>query len=156
MNFVVGFGLKHMKMRPPVIAAIYFLISFALNYALEIKIIASPYNILGIIPVLFGVFIAAFSFWLFKKKGTTYKLYGKTTVLVNEGPFRFSRNPIYLGFTLILFGIAVIMGVLLVFLAPLAFFLTINFYFIPMEEKKLEAIFGNAYLEYKKHVRRWV
>ncbi len=55
-----------------------------------------------------------------------------------------------------LLEVAILVGAIPVFLAPLAFFLTINAVFIPREEERLECIFGQEYLKYKNRVRRWL
>ncbi len=93
---------------------------------------------------------------LFKKKETSHDPAETPTTLVTSGPYRFTRNPMYLGMTSILLGIAIFIGTISLFLAPLAFCITINATFIPKEEKILENIFGSEYLDYKNKVRRWV
>jgi len=62
----------------------------------------------------------------------------------------------YLGFVLILFGIAVLKGSLMPYVVLLVFAIFIDMIFIRFEEKKLGQTFGEAWLEYKKNVRRWV
>lgn len=76
--------------------------------------------------------------------------------LVTAGLFRYSRNPIYLGFTFALLGAATILGNGMAYLGVCLFFLTAHFWYIPFEEKNMTAVFGTAYLDYKKKVRRWV
>lgn len=77
-------------------------------------------------------------------------------VLVTRGPYRISRNPMYLGMVLILLGTAVYFGTLPVFLAAIAQFLVLNFVFIPFEEEKMARQFGEQYAAYKRAVRRWL
>jgi len=76
--------------------------------------------------------------------------------MVAEGTYKFTRNPMYLGVTIALLGAAIFFGNALSFLSPLIFFLIMNYYFVPREEKLMENIFGKKYLEYKKQVRRWL
>ncbi len=78
------------------------------------------------------------------------------TALVTTGPFRFSRSPMYLGVTCLLLGIALLVGTLPLFLAPVAFALTMNASYIPREERNLERQFGQEYMDYKNRVRRWL
>jgi len=73
-----------------------------------------------------------------------------------EGPFKFSRNPMYIGLVNVSLGVSLLFGTVIFLLAPILLFLTLNFYNIPYEEKKMEKIFGKEYLEYKKKVRRWL
>ena len=75
---------------------------------------------------------------------------------LTSGPFEWSRNPGYLGVTLILAGVAFYFGSLVMFFAPFAFFMTANRVFIPLEEAVLEKIHGEHYLEYKNRVSRWI
>lgn len=79
-----------------------------------------------------------------------------TTAIVKVGPYRFSRNPMYLAFSLFQTGIA--LGVndawILVTLLPAAF--VMSFVVIPREERYLEARFGEEYASYKASVRRWL
>lgn len=93
---------------------------------------------------------------LFKKKETTHDPTETPTALVTTGPYLFTRNPMYLGMTSILLGIALFIGTIPLFLAPIAFVITINATFIPREEKILENFFGREYLEFKNKVRRWL
>ena len=73
-----------------------------------------------------------------------------------EGPYKFTRNPMYLGMAGILLGAAVYMGSITPFVVIPAFMALITERFIVPEEAKLEAAFGGQYLEYKKRVRRWL
>jgi protein-S-isoprenylcysteine O-methyltransferase Ste14 len=77
-------------------------------------------------------------------------------VLVTSGPFRFTRNPMYLGLLLLALGIALYFGTLpFLVVVPLAFLL-INFVFIPFEEAKMQRQFGAQYTDYRASVRRWL
>lgn len=76
--------------------------------------------------------------------------------LVTQGPFSFTRNPIYLGNTMLMIGIGLIAGILwFVLLAPVAAFVTQKLA-IEREERHLEARFGRKYRDYAKKVRRWI
>jgi len=76
--------------------------------------------------------------------------------IVETGPFRYSRNPIYLGGLILLIGVAISLGSLVSFVFPVLLFLILQFLYIPVEEKEMEQIFGNHYIEYKRKVRRWI
>ena len=146
-----------MKIKPPVLVGVFLLMAILLHYFLPVaRIIYAPYNLTGFVFIFAGIFLMSWTIKLFRKNGTTYRVHEKPRVLVTEGPLRFSRNPIYLGFTLILLGAAVYLGTITSFAAPILFILTINATVIQLEEKKLEAIFGKQYLDYKKRVRRWM
>ena len=112
---------------------------------------------IGIIFCALGVGSVFSSIRIFRRRGTELEPTSKkNTLLITDGPFSFSRNPIYLGMTLVLFGVAFLVGTLPMFLVPIVFFCIINFVFIPFEEEKMERQFGEQFLAYKKRVRRWI
>jgi protein-S-isoprenylcysteine O-methyltransferase Ste14 len=93
---------------------------------------------------------------LFKRAGTSVKPFEPTTALIVEGPFAFSRHPMYLGMVLILIGSGFALGSRSPWLVVPVFVCQINRRFIAAEEAKLEATFGSRYLGYKRKVRRWL
>ncbi len=80
----------------------------------------------------------------------------KTTHLVTRGVYRYSRNPMYLGFTLCLVAWAFFMGSYVSFIGIPIFIWSITTYQIIPEELALERLFGESFIEYKKQVRRWM
>ena len=76
--------------------------------------------------------------------------------LVTSGPYRFTRNPMYLGLVIVTLGIAVWVGAWPMFIAPVAVFATLNWVHIPFEEEKMRRQFGATYDGYVRRVRRWV
>ena len=91
-----------------------------------------------------------------RKAGTPVPGNRPTTVIVVRGPYRFSRNPIYLAFTLFQAGLAAwinSLGLLLALLPALAIMMRVV---IPREERYLEAKFPSQYPPYKRQVRRWL
>jgi len=62
----------------------------------------------------------------------------------------------YLGFILILIGVATLLGSLSAFVTPILMFIILEIKFIPMEEKNLEKAFGKEYFKYKHKVRKWI
>lgn len=79
-----------------------------------------------------------------------------TTTIVRSGPFRFSRNPIYLAFTLLQAGIAAWMNSLAALLTLVPALTLMMFVVVPREERYLETHFPGEYLPYKRAVRRWL
>ncbi|MEN6442393.1 MAG: isoprenylcysteine carboxylmethyltransferase family protein [Methanoregula sp.] len=139
----------------------YFLIllilSVLLNFLFPVPAFLSPpFTYFGILIIGFGFVLALWSRSLFLRNSTTLQPSEEPTALVTSGPFRISRNPIYLGMASILFGVAVVLGTLVAFAFPVIFVMLIEFFIIPGEERKMEKIFGEPYWVYKKRVRRWI
>lgn len=91
-----------------------------------------------------------------RKAGTPVPGNRPTATIVRAGPYRFSRNPVYLAFTLFQIGLAAwvnSVGLLLTLLPALALMMLVV---IPREERYLEARFPTEYLPYKRAVRRWL
>ena len=92
----------------------------------------------------------------FKVVSTEINPFGTPSKLVRGGPFRYSRNPMYLAMLLILLGGASAWGTLSPFIVPPLFGWLLTVRFIAMEEAKMVRIFGADYEEYKSQVRRWL
>ncbi len=104
----------------------------------------------------FGLLLIAWAGGWFIGAGTPLPPHRPTTALVTEGPYRRSRNPIYLGMALIYLGVVCAtasLGILVFF--PLVI-LIMEFGVIRREERYLERKFGRDYLDYKARVRRWL
>ena len=93
---------------------------------------------------------------IFTRRGTTIMPFREASVLVKDGPFRYSRNPIYCGMATALIGFGLLMGTAVPFVVIPIFVLIIDIYFIRAEEAVLETAFGAEYLAYKARVRRWI
>jgi protein-S-isoprenylcysteine O-methyltransferase Ste14 len=79
-----------------------------------------------------------------------------TTALVTEGPFRYSRNPIYLALTLLYLGVALLINALWILLLVVPVLVVICYGVIAREEAYLARKFGDAYRQYTAQVRRWL
>ena len=147
---------SHPKILPPHVAITSLIVIIILHYLFPTLLISKPFNYFGILFFAAGLLVLFWSFGLFKKKETPILPGQKPTALVIEGPYRFTRNPMYLGVTTALAGVAIYLGDLLAILAPIVFFMFVSIRFIPREERLMEKLFGKKYLSYKKKVRRWV
>ena len=148
-----------MRLYPPVIAGLYLLITWFLEYLfpfLNIHLIFAPYHLIGLLFLAIGLWLILWSSQLLLKKKTTHNPYGTPIKLITTGPFKITRNPMYLGMSLIIFGITILSQNLFFFLPTIAFPLTINKFFILREEKKLISIFKQQYLTYQQHTQRWL
>jgi protein-S-isoprenylcysteine O-methyltransferase Ste14 len=138
-------------------AAILLVLPVLSHYLFPLMIIVpKPYTYLGIALMLIGLVLAIWAAMAFRKVGTSFRLQGGPSTLTTSGPFRISRNPMYLAMLIWLLGLAVLLGSLITFLFPILLFLMANFLLIPFEERNMEKTFREKYAEYKRHVRRWL
>jgi protein-S-isoprenylcysteine O-methyltransferase Ste14 len=121
-----------------------------------IQLIPWPWKLLGLIPLLIGIIINLFADGALHKAGTTVKPFMESTSLVTGGIYSVSRHPMYLGFVLLLTGIAILLGSLTPWLIILIFAVLMEVVFIHTEEKMLEEKFGSDWLAYNQKVRRWI
>ena len=91
-----------------------------------------------------------------RQAGTQVETYKPTTAIVANGPYRFTRNPIYLGMVLGLIGLAIAFDSLWILATLVLFYLVIRYGVVAREEAYLERKFGDVYLGYKSRVRRWL
>ena len=101
----------------------------------------------------------AFGIWAivtFRKAGTRVETHKPTTAIVAHGPYARTRNPIYLGMFLGQIGLAIGFDSLWILVMLVPFFLVIRYGVVAREEAYLERKFGQVYLDYKSHIRRWL
>lgn len=151
--------MKESKLLIP--PPVYFFISlFAVillgMYADSFNLILSPFNLIGILIFILGFLFGGSAAMLFKKNKTTLNPNQASSKLVISGPFKFSRNPMYLGMFLMLLGISIYFGNLGSILISIIFFLMIKIVVITFEEKKMSEKFGSQFDNYKLKVRRWI
>jgi len=145
------------RFNPPAYLFIILILEIIFYFIFPIgKFIKYPYNYIGVVIIVIGVLINLWGDWIFKKEKTTIKPDEKSDKIIDYGIFRISRNPMYLGMFMILFGIAIVLGNVLSFIFPIVFIMIIEKLFIPIEEKNMEKRFGKRYLQYKSKVRRWI
>ena len=114
------------------------------------------WRLVGGLLIAGGFFLAIWANVLFRKANTEVNPRKPSTSLVLDGPYRFTRNPMYLGMVLLLIGIALMLGSLTPWLVIPVFVWHISRRVIAFEERKLEAAFGSEYLDFKDRVRRWL
>jgi protein-S-isoprenylcysteine O-methyltransferase Ste14 len=114
-----------------------------------------PWTLAGIALLAIGIAVSAIASGLFAKANTPVVPFERSTALVTAGLFRWTRNPMYLGMVVALFGVGIFCGTVGPFIAIPVFIYIVRIRFILGEERFLEGIFGDRYLAYKKMVRRW-
>lgn len=149
--------MKGKRMLPPTYLYLSIVIMAVLHFLFPVvKVIPFPWNFLGAVPLALGVVINILADSAFKKQETTVKPFEESKTLIMSGVFRISRHPMYIGFVLILIGLAVLMGTLTPYLVIVVFAFLMDFIFIRGEERMLEETLGENWLKYKKKVRRWI
>jgi protein-S-isoprenylcysteine O-methyltransferase Ste14 len=143
-------------LRPPLVFLSAILLGIALNRGWPLPFTPSILALLGPIATVFAVLLFLFSFREFRAAGTSVRGSERISTIVRTGPYQFSRNPIYLSFILLVFGLSVWLNNLwlLATLVPAVGFIAVVV--IPREERFLERNFHEEYSSYKAAVRRWL
>lgn len=146
------------KLLPPVLFLIFVILMAVLCWQQgSPHTVPDGYSLLAIPFILGGLALAFSGSWLFKKKRTNIMTFGQPDLLVTEGVFKWSRNPMYLGFVIALLAFAVLLGgAYSSFALALLFVVVTDRWYIAFEEKVMRDKFGTAYEAYCQKVRRWV
>ena len=145
------------KILPPTYLFVAIVVMVALHFLFPLaKSIPFPWNLLGLLPFAAGIALNLSADSAFKKNGTTVKPFETSTFLIADGVYRLCRHPMYLGFVLLLAGIALFMGSLSPFAVVILFPFLMEGIFIRTEERMMEETFGDRWREYRRTVRRWI
>ena len=143
--------------RPPIVYLCSILLGLVLHWFSPAEVFPHPVEALGGGSFIFvAIVLFALSVQEFRRAATPVRRTKPTSVVVKTGPYRFSRNPIYLAFTLFQIGVAIwvnsawVLGTLIPTLVLMAYGV------IAREETYLTKNFGAEYLQYKASVRRWL
>lgn len=142
---------------PPVIYAVFFGLGYLLERQFPLGLLSgASWSLIGKGLVGIALLIAASGILTMKRAKTHIDVYKPATTIVSSGPFRFSRNPLYLSLTILYLGASLTKLWLWPLLTlPLAL-LVMHTGVISREEKYLADKFGDEYLQYKARVRRWL
>lgn len=145
------------KIHPPVLTLIFLIVAYIAKWTIPLPIILPEFaRIIGIAFVIIGFLLVSRAFSEFAKARTTLDPHGSVSNIVTSGVYRFTRNPIYLGFMSILIGFPLYSKTLWgIILAPV-FIYSMNNLVIKHEEAYLEKKFGDVYINFKSRVRRWL
>lgn len=148
-----------LKIPPPVYLLTFAGLMWLVNAGVPLlQLIPAPWNKLGLVLIGGAVFMDFWSLGLFFRAHTTFNPIHpeRTSALVTDGPYHYTRNPMYMGMLIILAGWGIYLGSITPFLLLPLFVLILTVEQIIPEEKVLEQKFGRAYLEYKTRVSRWI
>lgn len=142
---------------PPVILFMCLLFQLGLHFGFPMQqLLTGGWRWLALLPLGLGLLLIVWVDRLFRRAETTILPFKASTALVTHGPFRFSRNPIYLAMALILAAVAWWLGSATPWLVVPLFVFLIRDLFIRPEEDILAETFGEPYRIYRQQVRRWL
>src|SRR5262249_48076207 len=144
-------------MRPPLVYLGAIALGLLLHFARPVRLVPRAVSVpLGGTAVLVAVALFLYAVRTFRTAGTPVPGNRPTTTIVRTGPYRWSRNPIYLSFSLLQLGVACWVNSLWLLVTLIPAVALMSFVVIPREEHYLETRFPSEYLPYKAAVRRWL
>jgi protein-S-isoprenylcysteine O-methyltransferase Ste14 len=149
------------RIFPPAVPLVVILLGIGLDGLVPIRLpveLPAParYWVGGVIAGGAILLLGAWSIVLLRRSGQSENPWSPTTSIVDRGPYRISRNPLYVQMLLVCLGIAVALrNVWIVALTLIAAWLLLRLAILP-EEAYLERKFGETYRAYKRRVRRWI
>ena len=149
----------NVRIPPPIIFFAFLCIAGVLEYWFELDYPKGPLGLrmtIALIVFTFSGYLALHAFVVLKRRGTYIDPNRPTTRIVDDGPFRISRNPMYLSLVLILFALSVLFISPWFFLSAMCLGLVFDRIAVLPEELYLEHKFGERYKEYKSKARRWI
>ena len=148
--------MKSTKILPPTYLLIAMIAMLVLHFLFPVAWIVPPvWNLLGLVFLAAGVIMNLIADKAFHQAGTTVKPFEESSTLVTNGVFQASRNPMYLGFVLILTGTAILLRSLPPYMIIFAYAFLVDRRFIRVEEGMLAKKFGSSWEQYKSRTRRW-
>jgi len=142
---------------PPLVYLGVLVAGLALQYFSPLAPWAGPFSrVAGLGLVVAGLLLSATAAPRFRRAGTALRPNLPTTALVTSGPYRYSRNPLYLSATMVVMGAGLALGNAWILLMLVPAMILVQRGIVQREEEYLEAKFGDTYREYRARVRRWV
>ena len=143
--------------RPPLILAGFILLGLALDWLRPAAFLpAAVQYAVGAALIAFALVLTISAIVCFTRAGTNVPTNRPATALVAVGPYRLSRNPIYVSMILLVLGIGVMVDSVWMIALAVPFALVLRYGVIAREERYLEAKFGDDYRAYRARVRRWI
>ena len=144
--------------RPPLAWALAVMAGFALDWLEPLPFLPEdwPNGFLGAVVFVLALALAIWAIDTMTRAGTNVPTNRPTTTIVESGPYRFTRNPIYMGMFGGLIGLGIAFDNLWLLLMLVPFALVIRYGVVAREEHYLERRFGDAYRGYRQRVRRWL
>jgi protein-S-isoprenylcysteine O-methyltransferase Ste14 len=148
---------RRSTVMPPTILLAGIVAMVALHFLRPVAtVLPLPWNLLGIVPLALGVAMNLAADRSFHAAGTTVRPFEESSALVTGGVFRITRNPMYLGFILILVGLALLLRSATPWVVIVAFAILLDRRFVSAEERMLAQRFGAEWDRYRRCTRRWL
>jgi protein-S-isoprenylcysteine O-methyltransferase Ste14 len=144
------------KIHPPLLALLCLAGALVLHLLISGTRTVYAHHLFGLLLTAGGVGLSFYAAAIFAARDTTKNPYGEPAQFVTVMPYTFTRNPMYVGLTTVLLGVAVFFASPVMILAPILFFVVIDRMVIPREEQTMERLFGDSYRDYQHRVRRWL
>jgi len=142
---------------PPLVYGGAFVMGLLLHLMLPLHVLPTTLaRGIGVVCVLVSFPLALMTLRALSRAHTPVDPMKPTTALVTDGPFRYSRNPIYVALTVLYLGVAFLVNALWVLLLVVPVLVVIRYGVIAREEAYLIRNFGDAYRQYTAQVRRWL
>jgi len=121
----------------------------------EYNLLTFPFNLFGFLILVTGLLLIIKNTVVFNSKKTTLQN-EQPSSFIQDGFYKYSRNPMYLGGLIFHIGLSILTGNIISIINPILFFLMMDFICIPYEEEIMIKTFKDEYRSYKKKVRRWL
>ena len=143
------------KLLPPLLFAICFALMFALEFLPGAEAMPSEAQAVGGFAISAGLVLLIVARWQFAKAKTNILTFNEPGQLVTSGVFRVSRHPMYLAFSMVLLGLALLLRSIPAVCVAATFVLISDRWYIAFEERWLLEKFGDTYVKYSSRTRRW-
>jgi protein-S-isoprenylcysteine O-methyltransferase Ste14 len=148
---------RWLRLRPPTLARALTMLALALHtlaFGFAAPFGRAPLG--GALLMAAGFAWMAWAWWCFRRADTPLAPTAQPVMLIDHGPYRYGRNPMYLGMVALMLGLGVAAGVPLMALAALNFVVIVGAVHVPFEEAQMQRAFGGWYRDYAASVRRWI
>lgn len=142
---------------PPALAGIAIAVAVALHFLWPgFTVVPWPWSLVGVVPMIVGGVLARLAMRWFERAGADVMHFAEETILVTDGPYAVSRNPMYLSLVMTTAGVALLLGTATPWIGPVVLAIWLDQAYVRREERHMRGLFGEAFDAYRARVRRWI